>query len=503
MHDYASASVSIWASVAIGNLLLENTSQSVGIVIVGVGGEIAQEVHYMVVELREARLPPKRHYDMLVYEGRIGYYAALLVCPLIERNGQGAYLRADGLLELTASVVGLNPRLLHSIGIDEARDGYGRYLGTFIGVLYIRDEGEEERVEAFGLFVPDFIRGLINVVTRGEQEVISLVGDIDIAPASDISPVVLLLHPSLEGLIEATFRTAWVSLIQALKTYGVEGFLSEKAVKGVASRPQGFPFLAGVYLRRCPRLDGFEVHKHPRPFGDIIEVAPVLRLDDLLRLDNLSYNILGMPTSEDDEFLRLVMQTGSGDFRVPIPRGLTDERGVRFLRILVEVIQDENIHGLGGQRAAATHDPQRPRVPDNLEDIGVAQVVRCYGYDIRAIEGSIGKDRPVLLAIDNPLDIAVEVLGDGSGVGADGYFRVGEKPENIRGKEAARPLALSVLRWGLDYEFLNLPMRELIENLVVSDMKRRGIEGWAHPSCKMQEVSPRPLSKEEFGAGRQ
>ena len=173
-----------------------------------------------------------------------------------------------------------------------------------------------------------------------------------------------------------------------------------------------------------------------------------------------------MPAGEDDDLLRIVVETSPNHGRVPLPSLLPDEFGVGLVEVLVHIIEDGDVHGLASERAVPTDRPDEAGVADRLGYLRVA-LVHIVQTHLSVVEEGVGEDGLVGLRVHYPLDIPVEGLGLVGGVRADDDLQVRVQPEQEGREKSGRSLALPVLGRDGDDETLDLAVGEPVQGLVV------------------------------------
>src|SRR5699024_653623 len=104
-----------------------------------------------------------------------------------------------------------------------------------------------------------------------------------------------------------------------------------------------------------------------------------------------------MPTREYDKLLAVVVQAEVCNGGVPLPAGFPDNGRITLLRILIQVVDYQDVDGIARKTAATADTQQTTPVADDFELIrGVDRILRrgapfadtCIGKQVRVLRGS-------------------------------------------------------------------------------------------------------------------
>ena len=104
-----------------------------------------------------------------------------------------------------------------------------------------------------------------------------------------------------------------------------------------------------------------------------------------------------------------------------------------LLEVLIYIIEDRYVNGTGSERAVTTHGDQRTVPTYGFGHFGIAPIDILH-LGLAIVKDGIGEGGLVSLGLDNPLDIAVEVLRHIRIVTADDYPKVGVQSKQKRGE---------------------------------------------------------------------
>jgi len=136
--------------------------------------------------------------------------------------------------------------------------------------------------------------------------------------------------------------------------------------------------------------------------------------------------VLSVPAGHDDKDAGILLLAGVEGRGVPVPDVLADGGGVGLLAVLDGIVDDEPVCAHAGDATSDTRAAVAPLVPDDLEDIGVAQVRPGHGAGVGIVEACVRKQLLVGLGVDDALDIPVKAAGQIGGVTGGDDGSVGE-----------------------------------------------------------------------------
>ena len=158
----------------------------------------------MVVNGFVPGFPTERHNYMLINHCGRCYYPAFLVAPLIKRVGNRPDFLFDNLFVTRTTVVALNPRFLRPVPVNHRRDGYGCNVRIFVRHFHICNKCKQYRLHALCFLVEKQIVGLIHVIRCGKQQVVALVGNVNVCAGTNVRAVIGFFDPRFERLVQST-----------------------------------------------------------------------------------------------------------------------------------------------------------------------------------------------------------------------------------------------------------------------------------------------------------
>src|SRR5699024_10291187 len=166
--------------------------------------------------------------------------------------------------------------------------------------------------------------------------------------------------------IERPCLVIGVALAHAFEYLRGEFTRVQKPFQRMPLRPQGLSDLPGVELCRLALLYRLEIDLRPGIRGEIVELPPRGNLDHLVVLLQSADQVVLMPTREYDKLLAVVVQAEVCNGGVPLPAGFPDNGRITLLRILIQVVDYQDVDGIARKTAATADTQQTTPVADDF-----------------------------------------------------------------------------------------------------------------------------------------
>ena len=230
------------------------------------------------------------------------------------------------------------------------------------------------------------------------------------------------------------------------------------------------------------RLERLEIEVEPPLRRRPLQLAPAHKIRDRLPPADPPDQVLLMPARKDDQLARIVVHAGLDHRGVPLPAILPHDRRIGLHRILVEVVQDEAVDPVSGQRPFAADREQTAPAADDLHLVGRAQV---FGRSCPPLDGGLGEECGILGGVDDPLHAAIELRGERGRIGGDGQPQVGIAPQQVGGQQRRRSDTLAVLGRHRHDQAADAPLGKCLQNTIVGSMEPLQLQKGVDPRGKV------------------
>ena len=131
----------------------------------------------------------------------------------------------------------------------------------------------------------------------------------------------------------------------------------------MACGPQRLALAARIGRSGRRLFDRFEIQHQPAVGRQCAELRKVGQSDDPFVRGDASGQVLFVPAGADDQLLRAVVQARARYRVVPLPRVVAHQRRIGLQRVLEQVVEDQQVHRVAGERSFAPDREQAAALP--------------------------------------------------------------------------------------------------------------------------------------------
>jgi len=272
----------------------------------------------------------------------------------------------------------------------------------------------------------------------------------------------------------------------------------------MACGPQRLALVARIGRSGRRLFDRFEIQHQPAVGRQRAELRKVGQPDDPFVRGDASGQVLFVPAGTDDQLLRAVVHAR---YRVvPLPRVVAHQRRIGLQRVLEQVVEDQQVHRVAGERSFAPDREQAAALPGEVELLGGADQISgpgggrggslffVSGTSVQRFEPGVREKFCVGSAVDQLLDAAVKARREPQVVRRERDAQAGADAQRIGGQQHRRAERLAVLRRYRDDQPPDEPFGKGVQGTVIGGVERCRAEAGNAPSREVRQAAPRQFA---------